>query len=107
MTWDGVDDPKNPKNWPFKRKWGITALVSLIAFMSTMSSAIIAPASNAIGDASFGVHSTFLKQLNFSIIQLAYVIGPLVLAPLCEIYGRMVVLEIANMYIAYPFLSVF
>lgn len=71
-----------------------------------MSSAIIAPASNAIGD-GFGIHSSFLKQLNFSIILLAYVIGPLVLAPLCEVYGRVIVLQLANMYIAYALLPTF
>jgi MFS family permease len=106
VTWDGADDTKNPKNWSFKRRWGITALVSLVTFMTPMSSAIIAPASNAIGD-EFGIHSSFLKQLNFSIILLACVIGPLVLAPLCEVYGRVIVLQLANMCIAYALLSAF
>ena len=97
MTWDGADDPKNPKNWSFKRKWGITVLVSLITFMTGISSAIIAPASNVIGD-EFNIHTSFRKQLNFSIIQLAYVIGPLVLAPLSEVYGRSLILQLANIF---------
>lgn len=97
MTWDGADDPTNPKNWSFKLKWGITVQVSLITFMTGISSAIIAPASNVI-DGDFQIHSSFQQQLNFSIIQLAYVIGPLALAPLSEIYGRSLVLQLSNVF---------
>ncbi|TGO88255.1 hypothetical protein BPOR_0174g00080 [Botrytis porri] len=97
VTWDGTDDPSNPKNWSFKRKWGITVVVSLIAFMTGISSAIIAPASNVIAE-KFDIHTSFRKQLNFSIIQLAYVIGPLVLAPLSEIYGRSFILQASNVF---------
>ncbi|RAO71292.1 uncharacterized protein BHQ10_007304 [Talaromyces amestolkiae] len=97
VTWDGADDAANPKNWSFKRKWGITVLVSLITFMTGISSAIIAPASNVIDD-DFKIHSSFQQQLNFSIIQLAYVIGPLALAPLSEIYGRSLILQLSNVF---------
>jgi MFS family permease len=97
VSWDGADDPTNPKNWSFKRRWGITVLVSLITFMTGISSAIIAPASDIIGD-EFNTHSSFRKQLNFSIIQLAYVIGPLALAPLSEVYGRSYILQLSNVF---------
>ncbi|KAF7929017.1 hypothetical protein EAE99_004761 [Botrytis elliptica] len=97
VTWYGADDPTNPKNWSFKRKWGITVVVSLIAFMTGISSAIIAPASNVIAE-KFDIHTSFRKQLNFSIIQLAYVIGPLVLAPLSEVYGRSFILQASNVF---------
>lgn len=26
VTWDGPHDPENPKNWPFRRKWGATLI---------------------------------------------------------------------------------
>lgn len=26
VTWDGPHDPDNPKNWPFRRKWGATLI---------------------------------------------------------------------------------
>ena len=60
MTWDGVNDPENPKNWSFKRNWGITVLVSLIPSVTGISSAIIAPASNVIGD-EFNIYTFFSK----------------------------------------------
>lgn len=65
--------------------------------MTGISSAIIAPASNVIDD-DFKIHSSFQQQLNFSIIQLAYVIGPLALAPLSEIYGRSLILQLSNVF---------
>lgn len=65
--------------------------------MTGISSAIIAPAGNVIAD-EFNTHTSFRKQLNFSIIQLAYVIGPLVLAPLSEVYGRSFILQFANVF---------
>lgn len=75
----------------------MTGLVSLITFTTGLSSAIIAPAGNIIGH-DFGTDSSFLNQLNFSIIQLAYVIGPLVLAPGSEIYGRSIILQLATVF---------
>lgn len=59
---------------------------------------MIAPASNAIGN-DLNVHKTIQLQLIFSIFLLAYVIGPFILAPLSEVYGRLVVLQLANMFV--------
>lgn len=33
VTWDGKDDPENPQNWPFKRKFAAVAIVSAITFI--------------------------------------------------------------------------
>lgn len=56
---------------------------------------MIAPAEPAI-DQDLDVHSTFDSELIFSIFLLAFVIGPLFLAPLSEVYGRVIVLQLAN-----------
>lgn len=95
VTWTGPDDPGNPKNWTFKRKWLATGLVSLIAFMTPMTSSMIAPARDAI-DNDLHVHSTIESELIFSIFLLAFVIGPLFLAPLSEYYGRVIILQLSN-----------
>ena len=97
VPWDGADDPSNLKNWSFKRKQGITVVVSLVAFMTGISSAIIAPASDVIAE-NFDIQTSFRKQLNFSIIRLAYVIGPLILAPLSEVYGRSLIFQASNVF---------
>jgi hypothetical protein len=33
VTWDGPDDPENPKNWPLKKKWfaAITGMSTTLA----------------------------------------------------------------------------
>lgn len=33
VGWDGPNDPENPKNWTFKKKWAITSVVSLFTLM--------------------------------------------------------------------------
>lgn len=45
----------------------------------------------------FGITSDFDAYLIMSIFLLAYAIGPFLLAPLSEMYGRVVVLQSANM----------
>jgi hypothetical protein len=50
VTWDGPDDPKNPKNWKFSKKWAAMFIVSLFALISPVSSSLVAPALDAIGD---------------------------------------------------------
>ena len=56
---------------------------------------MIAPAEPEI-EKDLGVDSTIESELIFSIFLLAFVIGPLFLAPLSEVYGRVIVLQLAN-----------
>lgn len=56
---------------------------------------MIAPAEPYI-DRDLGVSSTIKSELIFSIFLLPFVVGPLLLAPLSEVYGRVVVLQLAN-----------
>lgn len=56
---------------------------------------MIAPAAPDI-DHDLHVHSTIVSELIFSIFLLAFVVGPLFIAPLSEVYGRVIVLQLAN-----------
>ncbi|KAF7549924.1 hypothetical protein G7Z17_g6051 [Cylindrodendrum hubeiense] len=96
VTWDGPDDPMNPHNWTRNKKWVSTILVSCFTFISPVSSTMLAPALPDLA-AEFNTTSDFEKYLIMSIFLLAYAIGPFVLAPLSEMYGRVVVLQSANM----------
>ena len=78
-------------------KWAITSLVSLITFMSGISSAIVAPAGTVIA-INVIIGGSFQKQIFFPNIQLAYAIGPLVLAPLFEVYECSLILQLANVF---------
>ncbi|WPH02959.1 Hypothetical protein R9X50_00583100 [Acrodontium crateriforme] len=97
VTWDGDDDPANPRNWSFQKRWLATALVSLFTFMTPIASSMVAPALPAVGR-DLHISSTFELQLIFSIFLLAFVIGPLFIAPLSEVYGRMICLQLSNLF---------
>lgn len=97
VDWDGPDDPENPRNWSFKKKWAATAIVSAFTFISPVSSSMIAPASDQLAD-EFGVTNNAVIALMTSIFVLAYALGPLLLGPLSEIYGRSRVLQLANLW---------
>ena len=57
---------------------------------------MVAPALPTIAK-QFGITNSMEEALVMSIFLLAYAIGPFVLAPLSEIYGRTHVLQAANM----------
>jgi hypothetical protein len=31
VTWDGPDDPENPKNWSYAYKWWVTIIVCILS----------------------------------------------------------------------------
>ncbi|KAJ5479869.1 hypothetical protein N7530_005378 [Penicillium desertorum] len=96
VTWSGSEDPTNPLNWSHARKWSATLLVSCFTFISPVSSTMVAPALGEIAH-DFNITSDIERYLVMSIFLLAYALGPFILAPLSEMYGRVVVLQSANM----------
>ena len=58
---------------------------------------MVAPAISTIST-EFGVTSTIEQQLLLSVFILAYAVGPVFLGPLSEIYGRVPVLQLANLF---------
>jgi MFS family permease len=57
---------------------------------------MLAPALPTLKD-EFNIESSVTNYLLMSIFLLAYAVGPFVLAPLSEMYGRVVVLQSANL----------
>lgn len=97
VDWDGLDDPDNPRNWPRRRKWNASLIVSCFTFISPVSSSMVAPATKQIaGD--FGVTNSAVIAMMTSIFVLGYAFGPLLLGPLSEIYGRSHVIQISNLF---------
>ncbi|KIY65819.1 MFS polyamine transporter [Cylindrobasidium torrendii FP15055 ss-10] len=97
VDWDGPDDPENPKNWTYSRKWRATVVVSLFTFVSPVASSMLAPAVMSIG-ADLGIHKEIILSMTISIFVLAYAVGPLFLGPLSELYGRAIVLQLCNLF---------
>ncbi|KAG2072909.1 MFS polyamine transporter [Suillus decipiens] len=97
VDWDGPNDPQNPKNWSYKRKWAATLIISAFSFISPVSSSMVAPAINQVASA-FGINNDVVLALTTSIFVLAFAMGPLFLGPLSEIYGRSRVLQLSNLW---------
>ncbi|KAK3324107.1 putative MFS transporter [Cercophora scortea] len=97
VTWDGPNDPSNPKNWPKSHKWSYTCTVSLFVFISPVSSAMIAPAMAKLG-AELGMQTEFEVYLSLAIFILAYAVGPVFFGPASELYGRVYLLQASNLW---------
>jgi multidrug resistance protein len=88
VFWDGPDDPQNPMNWSLGRKWLSIALVSMITFLTPLGSSSFAPGVPKLMD-EFHNDSTLLSGFVVSVYVLGFAIGPLVIAPMSEMYGRL------------------
>lgn len=97
VSWEGPEDPGNPKNWSLRRKWAACLVVSSFTFISPVSSSMVAPALPAIAK-ELGVNQEIEQALMLSLFVLAYAVGPLILGPLSEVYGRVLVLQLANAF---------
>ncbi|CZT48564.1 related to synaptic vesicle transporter SVOP and related transporters (major facilitator superfamily) [Rhynchosporium secalis] len=93
VDWEGPNDPENPKNWPNLKRWRITLLNSLFMFVSPVSSSMVAPAFSEM-KLDLSIHSDYEAQMILSIFVLASAVGPLIISPLSELYGRRPVLHI-------------
>lgn len=58
---------------------------------------MVAPALVTIGK-EFNITSSMEQVLVMSIFLLAYAVGPFLLGPLSEIFGRVVILQLANLF---------
>lgn len=94
VSWNGPSDPENPLNWSRHKKWTMTGIVASFTFVSSSSSSMLAPAIPAISR-DIGATTEIEQQLIFSAFVIAYLIGPMFLAPLSETFGRSIILHIA------------
>lgn len=93
VTWDGEDDVQHPRNWPMRRKVVATVIVSLYTLISPFALTVLLPAVLAILE-DFGITNITVKLLIVLIFLVGWVIGPLVVAPISELYGRQWVLTL-------------
>ncbi|KAF4816471.1 Efflux pump radE [Colletotrichum tropicale] len=95
VDWDGPDDPDNPMNWPESRKWVNLTVMSILSIISPLGSSMFAPGVPKLMaefDNSSPMASTFVVSIYF----LGFAFGPLVIAPLSEMHGRMYVYHAGN-----------
>ena len=87
----------NPKNWPASKRWIVTLVLSLFMIVSPISSSIVAPALPILRE-EFSISSEFATQMVLSIFILSSAVGPLVISPLSEVYGRRPVLHLTMLF---------
>ncbi|OJJ51540.1 hypothetical protein ASPZODRAFT_127631 [Penicilliopsis zonata CBS 506.65] len=97
VGWEGDEDPANPMNWSATMKWTMTGIVSLITFIVPLASSMFAPGVTQVTE-EFHVSNTMLEELVVSIYILGLAFGPLLLAPLSEVYGRWVIYTVSNIF---------
>ncbi|KAK6454152.1 multidrug resistance protein 4 [Scheffersomyces xylosifermentans] len=96
VTWEGEDDPDYPRNWSNSQRLFQLTIVSFYSLISPMSSSMLSPAMNEIGE-DLNISSDFLKSFSVSIMVLAWALGPLLIAPISESdrFGRRPVLNLS------------
>ncbi|KAH8427775.1 MFS transporter [Aspergillus melleus] len=100
LDWDGPDDVENPHNWPLWKRILHSAIPAIYGFALTVgTSTYVAGLPYVMRQ--FGVGRT-VALLPVSLYTVGFTLGPLVAAPVSELYGRRIVY-----WTNFPLLAVF
>lgn len=97
VQFEGPNDKDNPKTWPKSKKWTATLILGGFSFLSPLTSSMIGPALPQIAS-DLHITNTVEMEISLSIFLLAWAIGPFILGPASEVFGRVRVLQIANLF---------
>lgn len=86
VDFDGPNDPYHPVNWTMKKKIITTALYGFTTMAATWASATLSAGTRQISD-EFHI-GTQTTTLGTTLFLFGFGIGPLLWAPLSEVYGR-------------------
>ncbi|KAJ5974589.1 major facilitator superfamily domain-containing protein [Penicillium waksmanii] len=80
------DDPKNPKNYSSSHKAFLVVQMAMLALAGSLGSSIISPAATSIAEYT---HTTSeVTPLTVALFVLGWAFGPMIWAPISEVYGR-------------------
>lgn len=88
VDFDGPGDPYKPMNWPLRKKVVTTLLYGFVTMTATWASSCYSAGTAQVAR-EFGV-GTQVAVLGTSLFLIGFGIGPLLWAPLSEVYGRRV-----------------
>ncbi|KAI4198762.1 MAG: hypothetical protein LQ350_005085 [Teloschistes chrysophthalmus] len=80
------DDSRNPYNWPIAKRAFIICCISASSLAASLSSSAYTGSTREIVE-QFGI-STGVATLGLSLFVLGFAVGPILFAPLSELYGR-------------------
>ena len=95
VWWDGPNDPHNPLNFSKTIKIVTISVISGITFVTPLASSMFAPGVPQLMQ-EFESTSVELGSFVVSVYVLGFAIGPLLFAPLSEIYGRLPIYHLCN-----------
>ncbi|KAI1397360.1 MFS general substrate transporter [Hypoxylon fuscum] len=95
VDWEGDNDPDNPRNWCWSKKMINIGIVFILASVTPLASSSIGPGIPLIAK-DFNETREPVVSLVISIFILGFAFGPLLSAPLSELYGRRVVYNVSN-----------
>ncbi|KAF4991119.1 hypothetical protein FDECE_14147 [Fusarium decemcellulare] len=89
VDFDSRGDPDDPLEWSAPLRWRIVALLALTSFMVTFNCISVVPvASHIANDLSGGSGTKSAEVTLVTIWELGEAVGPLLIAPLSEMFGR-------------------
>lgn len=101
VDWDGPNDPTNPLNWSSTKKNLHVVIVSLFTLAANLAATMFAPGAAELAT-EFHITNSTVEAMTVSLYVIGFALGPLLLAPLSELYGRLVVYYFCNVvYIAF------
>ncbi|KAH7021157.1 multidrug resistant protein [Microdochium trichocladiopsis] len=84
-----LDDKENPKNWSKAYKWYCTMVVAMTCFVVAFASSVVTADVGGVVE-EFGC-SEEVALLSISLFVVGFGLGPMVFAPLSELYGRRII----------------
>lgn len=98
VWWDGENDAANPHNWPRWKKVVNLGLITTLTFVIPLSGTMFVPAVPTMMR-DFNKTSKALTGFVASESALGNLFGPLLIAPLSEMYGRAPVYHVCNVFL--------
>ncbi|KAJ5341710.1 MFS general substrate transporter [Penicillium brevicompactum] len=95
VDWNGPEDDSNPMNWTTTKKAVTVGMVSVFNFLTPLGSAMFAPGVEQVMN-QFHSTSKPISSFVVSVYLLGFAFGPLVVAPLSELYGRLPIYHACN-----------
>lgn len=87
IDWDGPNDPENPLNWSKGKKTIAIFTLSMLTLVTPLASSMFAPGVPSVLQ-DFHTDSQILAEFVVSVYILGFAVGPLLISPLSEVYGR-------------------